>query len=47
MQIDIKIGSHSWRLRGANSNHIPGGTPDYLPAVFGTDSAAVLSRLGY
>jgi hypothetical protein len=27
MQIDNQIASHRWRLRHANSNHIPDGTP--------------------
>jgi hypothetical protein len=26
MQIDNQIASHRWRLRHANSNHIPDGT---------------------
>ena len=26
MQIDNQIASHCWRLRRANSNHIPDGT---------------------
>ena len=31
MQIDNQIASHRWRLRRANSNHIPDGTPSSGP----------------
>jgi hypothetical protein len=27
MQLDNQIASRDWRLRSANSNHIPGATP--------------------